>query len=77
MTDKSSNRSRLWLSLIAGAYVALALGAAFAPQWLNVHIGASPATRGLVLACGYLVFVIVVMAMASHPFSADGGDSES
>lgn len=71
------NRSRLWLSLIAGAYVALALGAAFAPQWLNTHIGSSPVTLGLLAACGYLVFVIVVMGIESRPFSQDNGDSES
>ena len=77
MTDRNGNRSRLWFSLIAGAYLALALAAAFAPQWLNAHLGASPATRGLLVACGYLVLVIVVMAIVSRPFSADGGDSES
>ena len=77
MPDKNGKRSRLWLSLIAGAYVALALGAAFTPQWLNVHVGASPVTRGLLLACGYLLFVIVIMGIASRPFSADRGDSES
>ena len=77
MTDSRDNRSRLWLSLITGGYVALALGAAFAPRWLNVHLAASPATVGLLAACGYLVFVIVVMGIASRPFSPETRDRAS
>ncbi len=58
----------LWLSLIAGAFLALALGATFLPEMFNRPIGQGPATWGLFASTAYLVFVIAVMSLAIRPF---------
>jgi len=64
-----SNRAWLWLTLISVSFAALALGATFMSGLLNQHIAQSPVTWGLVASAGYIVFVVVVMALAIRPFA--------
>lgn len=59
----------LWLSLIAGSFVALALGVTFVPEVLNQPLGDGPATWGLLASAAYLVFVIGLMGLAIRPFA--------
>jgi len=66
---KKTDYSWLWLSLITGGFVVLALGATFAPEILNRTFGQGPATWGLLASAFYLVFVIAVMGLAIRPFS--------
>ncbi len=59
----------LWLTLIIGGFIALALGATFAPEILNQRIAEGPATWGLVANAAYIVFIIGIMGRAIRPFS--------
>ncbi len=59
----------LWLTLIIGGFIALALGATFAPWILNQRIAEGPATWGLVANAAYIVFIIGIMGRAIRPFS--------
>lgn len=60
---------RLYLSLIAGGFAALALVVTFVPELLNQRIGQGPATWALLVSAVYLVFVIGVMGLAIRPFA--------
>jgi len=66
--NQNTNHKWFWLVLIAGGFVALALAATFVPEVLNRPVGQGPATWGLVASVVYLVFNVVVMAMAIFPF---------
>lgn len=63
------NPGWLWLTLIAGGFTALTLGATFAPGILNQRIGDGPATWGLAASAFYIVFVIGTIGLAIRPFS--------
>ena len=66
--NQNTNHKWLWLALIAGGFITLALAATFVPDLLNQHIGQGPATWGLVAIVIYLIFVISVMALVVSPF---------
>ena len=74
--NKHPNRDWFWLALIAGGFAALALGATFAPQILNQPIANGPATWGLVASALYLVFVMVVMGLATRPFGSSEQEAD-
>ena len=74
--NKHVDRGWLWLALIAGGFVALALGATFAPLALNQPVAEGPATWGLVASALYLVFVIGIMGLATRPFAGDDDEPD-
>lgn len=67
--NNKTKHGRLCLSLIAGGFTALALGATFVPEILNQRIAEGPATWALLASALYLVFVIGVMGLAIRPFA--------
>lgn len=62
--NKKTNHKWLWLLLIAGSFIALALAVTFLPETLNRPIGQGPATWALVASVTYLVLNVSVMALA-------------
>jgi len=61
---KNTPHKWLWLMLIAGSFITLALAVTFLPETLNRPIGQGPATWGLVASVAYLVINVSVMALA-------------
>ena len=68
MTHRKKS-GRLFLTLIVGSFVVLALIATFAPELLNQRIAGGPATWGLVANTSFIVFVIGIMGWAIRPFA--------